>query len=145
MESKSPYIVNKNAPVLERVVLRPVSPVPTRPVTDPPIIAPGESVVVGDASPECTKNYPGREQAEALGYAFRRLWSGAERAMYTKGNLSLLICYVNDCELEFILSTQIREAHIVIGPLPFPHSRFRVFEQRLQDILDCCFELPPAQ
>lgn len=110
------------------------------------IIAPGEEVIIPDDLPttDNAPSYPGREQAEALGYTFRRLWSNQERAVYTRGELSLLVRCINDCELEFILSTQLREAHIVIGPLPFPHSRFRMFEQRLQDILDRCFDMPPA-
>lgn len=110
-------------------------------------IAPGETIIVGEGTITPTQQpaYPGREQAEALGYTFRRLWSGQERATYTKGELALLIKCIDDCdELEFILSASVREAHINIGPLPFPHSRFRTFEQRLQDILDKCRDLFPS-
>lgn len=112
--------------------------------SDSQIISPGETIIFGDETLDGVKYYPGREQAEALGYTFRRLWSNPERATYTKGELSLLVRYVNDCELEFILSTRLREAHIIIGSLPFPHSRFRVFEQRLQDILEKCRDLFPS-
>lgn len=112
---------------------------------EPIIIAPGESAIFGDDTLDRVKTYPGREQAEALGYTFRRLWSNLERATYTKGNLALTIKCLDDCdELEFVLSASVQEAHVNIGPLPFPHSRFRVFEQRLQDILEKCRDLFPS-